>query len=90
MTKTNSILLAALGGAALAALIANFLSTEKGREFLNSASGTLNDLKTKATDYAKNNLGDIVSETTKNIGATVKDTLVSKMQNQNQPAGQQY
>lgn len=88
MTKTNSILLAALGGAALAALIANFLSTEKGKEFLNSASDTLNDLKTKATDYAKNNLGDLVSETTKNIGATVKDTFVSKMQNQ--PAGQQH
>ena len=87
MTKTNSILLAALGGAALAALIANYLSTEKGKEFLNAASDTLADLKTKATDYAKNNLGDIVSETTKNIGATVKDTLVSKMQNQ--PAGHQ-
>jgi hypothetical protein len=87
MTKTNSILLAALGGAALAALIANYLSTEKGKEFLNAASGTLQDLKTKATDYAKNNLGDLVSETTKNIGATVKDTLTSKLQNQ--PTGQQ-
>ena len=88
MTKTNSILLAALGGAALAALIANYLSTEKGQELLHAASDKLQDLKTKATDYAKNNLGDIVSETTKNIGSTVKDTLVSKMQNQNQPTGQ--
>jgi hypothetical protein len=87
MTKTSSILLAALGGAALAALIANYLSTEKGKEFLNSASDTLNDLKTKATDYAKNNLGDLVSETTRNIGTSVKDTFASKMQNH--PAGQQ-
>jgi hypothetical protein len=87
MTKTNSILLAALGGAALAALIANYLSTEKGKQLLTAASDTLNDLKMKATDYAKNNLSDIVSETTKNIGSTVKDTLVSKMQQQ--PSGQQ-
>jgi gas vesicle protein len=87
MTRTNSILLAALGGAALAALIANYLSTEKGRQLLSTASDTLQDLKMKATEYAKNNLGDIVSETTKNIGSTVKDTLVQKMQNQ--PAGQQ-
>jgi hypothetical protein len=87
MTRNNSILLAALGGAALAALIANYLGTEKGKQLLSAASDTLNDLKTKATDYAKNNLGDIVSETTKNIGSTVKDTLVSKMQQQ--PSGQQ-
>jgi hypothetical protein len=87
MSKTNGILLAALGGAALAALIANYLGTEKGKELLNAASGKLQDLTSKATDFAKNNLGDIVSETTKNIGATVKDTLASKIQNQ--PAGQQ-
>jgi hypothetical protein len=88
MSKTNGILLAALGGAALAALIANYLSTEKGKQLLSAASDTLQDITTKATDFAKNNLGDIVSETTKNIGTTVKDTLVSKMQNQ--PTGQQY
>jgi hypothetical protein len=88
MSKTSGILLAALGGAALAAVIANYLGTEKGKQLLNAASDTLSDITTKATDFAKNNLGDIVSETTKNIGTTVKDTLVSKMQNQ--PTGQQY
>lgn len=88
MSKTSGILLAALGGAAIAALIANYLGTEKGKELLSAASDKLHDITNKATDFAKNNLGEIVSETTKNIGETVKDTLSSKMQSQ--PTGQQY
>lgn len=32
MTKGNNILLAALGGAAVGALVANYLTTEKGKQ----------------------------------------------------------
>jgi hypothetical protein len=78
MNKTNSILLAALGGAAIAALVANYLSTENGKELLSAATDKLSDLKTKATDYAKNNLAG--------IGSSAKDTLTSKV---HQTAGQQ-
>lgn len=61
----NNLILAALGGAAAAALITNYLGTEKGKEMLNSASGVLKDLTGKATEYAKNNLGNL-----KNINQT--------------------
>jgi hypothetical protein len=52
----NNVILAALGGAAAAALIANYLGTEKGKQLLNTASGTLKDLTDKATEFAKSNL----------------------------------
>jgi hypothetical protein len=55
----NSVLLAALGGAAAGALISNYLGTEKGKEMLNSASGALKDLTNKATELAKSNLSNI-------------------------------
>ena len=74
MTKGNSILLAALGGAAVAALVANYLSTEKGKQFLNTATDTLKDLGGKATEMAKQNLGEIARET-KNV---VKDKIAEK------------
>jgi len=54
-------LLAALGGAAAATLIANYLKTEQGKQMLNSASGVLKDLTTKATEFAKTNLPHIKS-----------------------------
>ena len=58
----NNIILAALGGAAAAALIANFLGTEKGKQLLNTSSETLKDLASKATDYAKNTFKAKVEE----------------------------
>jgi hypothetical protein len=79
MTKGNNILLAALGGAAVAALLANYLSTEKGREFLNTASTTLKDLSGKATEYAKNNLGEVIRETKSTMGDVVKEKLVQQV-----------
>ena len=90
MTKTNNILLAAVGGAILAALIANYLSTEKGRQFLDSAASTLKDLTGKATEYAKNNLGEIVRETTNSLGPVVKEKIVQQVQKstQQQPTNQ--
>jgi hypothetical protein len=57
----NNLILAALGGAAAAALITNYLGTEKGKQMLESASGTLKDLTTRATEFAKNNLGSTSS-----------------------------
>lgn len=79
MTKGNVILLAALGGAAVAAVLANYLSTEKGREFLNSATGALKDLSGKATEYAKNNLGEVITETKNSVGQVVKDKISQQL-----------
>lgn len=55
----NSILLAALGGAAAAVLITNYLNTDKGKQMVESASGVLKDLTSKATELAKNNLAGV-------------------------------
>jgi hypothetical protein len=78
MARGTTILLAALGGAAIAAVLANFLMTEKGKEFLNSASSTLKDLSGKASDYAKNNLSEVLTETKSSVGQVVKDKLAQQ------------
>lgn len=79
MTKRNSIILAALGGAAIAALIANYLSTEKGKELLATASNTLKNLSTQATDYAKANIGEVIAETKNTLGDVVKEKISQKV-----------
>jgi ATP phosphoribosyltransferase regulatory subunit HisZ len=79
MSRGNTILLAALGGAAVAALIANYLSTEQGKQFLNSATNTLKDLSGKATEYAKTNLGEVLNETKNTVGEVVKDKLAQQL-----------
>lgn len=79
MTKSNTIVLAALGGAAVAALLANYLTTEKGQEFLNTASNTLKDLSGKATEYAKNNLGEVITETKNTLGGVVKEKIAQQV-----------
>ena len=87
MAKGNNILLAAVGGAILAALIANYLTTERGKQFLDSASNTLKELSGKATEFAKNNLSEIVRETTDSLGPVVKEKIarqVSKSKQVNQ------
>jgi hypothetical protein len=92
MNKGANIWVAAVAGAVLAALIANYLNTEKGRQLLNSAANTLKDLSGKATEFAKNNLGEIVRETTSSIGPVVKEKIakqVSKSTQASQPANQQ-
>lgn len=92
MARSNNILLAAVAGAVLAALIANYLSTERGRQFLDSAANALKDLSGKATEFAKNNLSEIVRETTNSLGPVVKEKIaqqVTKSTQANQPANQQ-
>jgi hypothetical protein len=79
MTRGNTILLAALGGAAIAAVLANYLMTEKGRELLNSASGTLKDLSGKASEYAKNNLSEVLEETKSSVGQVVKEKIAQQL-----------
>lgn len=79
MTKGNNILLAALGGAAIGAIIGSVLSTEKGRQMVESASSTLKDLSGKATDYAKQNLGEVIRETRDSIGGVVKEKIAEKV-----------
>ncbi|HYG03691.1 MAG TPA: hypothetical protein VD927_14685 [Chryseosolibacter sp.] len=49
----KNVLLAAIGGAAAGVALANYLNTEKGRSLLNSANGTLNNLKDRATGYVR-------------------------------------
>jgi hypothetical protein len=82
MTRGNNILLAALGGAAIGALIGSALNTEKGRQMVESASNTIKDLSGKATEYAKQNIGDVIRETKDSLGGVVKEKIASKM---NQP-----
>jgi len=79
MTKGNNILLAALGGAAVGALIASALSTEKGRQILESASSSIKELSDKATQYAKENLGEVVRETKESIGGVVKEKIAEQV-----------
>lgn len=84
MTKGNNILLAALGGAAVGALIGTALSTEKGRQMVESASSTIKDLSGKATEYAKQNIGEVLRETKDSIGGVVKGKIAEKVK-QGQP-----
>ena len=79
MSRSNAILLAALGGAVVAALIANYLGTERGKELLSSASDTLKDLGGKATELAKNNLGEVLEETKNTVGQVVKEKLAQQL-----------
>jgi hypothetical protein len=79
MTRGNNILFAALGGAAVGALIASALSTEKGQQMLESASSTIKDLSNKATDYARQNLGEVVRETKDSIGPIVKEKFAEQV-----------
>lgn len=79
MTRGNNILLAALGGAAVGALVASALSTEKGKQMLESASTTIKDLSGKASEYAKQNLGDVVRETKDSVGGIVKEKVAEQM-----------
>lgn len=69
MNKASNIWVAAVAGAVLAAVIAKYLSTERGKQFLDTATSTLKDLSGKATEFAKSNLGDMVRETTKGLGS---------------------
>jgi hypothetical protein len=89
MNKGNNIWLAAIAGAVLAALIANYLNTEKGKQFLNSASNTLKDLTSRATEFAKSNIGEIVRETTNSLGPVVKEKIAQQVNKPSQPVNQQ-
>lgn len=77
-------MLAALGGAAVGALIGSALTTERGRQMVESASNTIKDLSGKATEYAKQNIGEVIRETKDSIGGVVKDKIAEKVR-QGQP-----
>ncbi len=70
MSRNSNLLLAALGGAAVAVLVTRYLSSDQGKEMLSNAQTRLNDLsdkaqttvkdlKDKATDFANKNLGGL-------------------------------
>ncbi|HET7178822.1 MAG TPA: hypothetical protein VFI14_03820 [Chryseosolibacter sp.] len=79
MNKTGTIIVAAVGGAVLAALIANYLTTERGKQFLNSAMQSLKEMSGKVTEYAKANIGEIVRETTNTLGPVVKEKIAQQV-----------
>lgn len=89
MSKGSTIWVAAVAGAVLAALIANYLNTERGKQFLDSAANTLKDLSGKASEFAKNNIADIVRETTNSIGPVVKEKIAQQVSKSTQPANHQ-
>ncbi len=72
-------MLAALGGAAVGALIGSALTTEKGRQLVESASSSIKDLSGKATEYAKQNIGEVIRETKDSLGGVVKEKIAEKM-----------
>ncbi len=72
-------MLAAVGGAAIGALIGAALTTEKGRQLVDSASSSIKDLSGKATEYAKQNIGDVIRETKDSLGGVVKEKIAEKM-----------
>jgi hypothetical protein len=63
--STARILLFAAAGAAVGTLLYRYLGTEKGKELLNTASDSLKDLASKATDYAKTSLGTTAQKANK-------------------------
>jgi hypothetical protein len=80
MTRSNTIILAAIGGAAVAAVLANFLTTEKGKELLNTAADVVKELPQKAAEYAKQNVGSAVAEGAKTVVAgAVKEKAEQKV-----------
>lgn len=78
-----------MAGAVLAALIANYLTTERGRQFLESATNSLKDLSSRATEFARNNLSEIIRETTSSLGPVVKEKIAQQVTKARQPANQQ-
>jgi gas vesicle protein len=79
MSKGNMILLGAVGGAILGALLANYLMTERGRQLLDSARHSLNDLSGQASHFVKNNLSEIIRETTASLGPVVKEKFAQQV-----------
>jgi gas vesicle protein len=82
MTRGSTILLAALGGAVVAALVAQYLSTEQGKQLLSSATDTLKDVSNQAKEIARNNLAEVLDETKSTVGKVVKDKLAQQLQRQ--------
>jgi hypothetical protein len=80
MTRGNTILIAAIGGAVVAGLLANYLTTEQGKQLLSSASDTLKDVSAQAKEIAKNNLAEVLDETKNTVGKVVKDKLAQQLQ----------
>ena len=78
MTRGNNILLAALGGAAIGAIVASVLNTEKGREMLDSATNSIKDFSDKATEYAKQNIDEVIRETKESMGVRGKEKIAEQ------------
>jgi hypothetical protein len=78
MSRGNTIALAALGGAVVAALLANYFTTEQGRQILSSATDTLKDLSGKATEIAKTTAAEVLNETKASVGNIVKDKIAQQ------------
>ena len=78
MSRTNKILIAAVGGAVLAAGLAAFFTTEAGKEALSKATDALTNLKGKALEMAKSNAGEIVQGATNTVGNIAKEKVTER------------
>jgi hypothetical protein len=79
MSKQNIFILSALGGAVLGVILANFLTTERGRQLLANAGQAIKDLSGQATQLAKQNIGEVLQETKNTLGNVVKDKIAEKV-----------
>jgi gas vesicle protein len=52
----NSVLIGALAGAAVGAIVGSFVTSEKGRQLVDSASQGLKDVTNRVSEYAKENI----------------------------------
>lgn len=73
----NNVILAAVGGAAIAAVLVNFLGTEKGKQLLSTASDSLKQMTDKATDFAKNKATDFANSKLGNLKNSTREVQPS-------------
>ena len=79
MSRGNIVLLTALVGAVVAAIAASYFTTESGRQVLSTATDTLKDVASKATQAAKENLGEVLAEAKNSVASAVKEKVAEQV-----------
>jgi gas vesicle protein len=59
----NNIIIGALAGAAVGAIIGSFLESEKGRQLVDSAAQGIKDVGSRVAQYARENVPAMKRET---------------------------
>lgn len=60
----NNILIGALAGAALGAIVGSLVRTDKGRQLVNSATESIKNATNRVSEYAKQNIPGMKTEVT--------------------------